>query len=186
MKSSFCPTFCLQVIYSFPCLVFVSPVSVFLSQDFFFLFLCLQFPAVPYCCPQMEKNKLALQNMEIKIWNEFTGYWCANTGIGRYDNVTLSPLMLPARVTNRSHSTYGKSTMDWCNVYLTPQGLPKYIYLSPPLIFPTTFNGIRTKNRPVSIRNLLSVRHFVYKLLFHVHLPRFGDIFIWINRSKTS
>ena len=38
--------------------------------------------------------------------------------------------------------------MDWCSVYLTPQGLPKYIYLSPPLIFPTTYNGIRTKNRP--------------------------------------
>jgi hypothetical protein len=43
------------------------------------------------------------------------------------------------------------STMDWCSVYLTPQGLPKYIYLSPPLIFPTTYNGIRTKNRPVWI-----------------------------------
>ena len=28
---------------------------------------------------------------------------------GRYDNVTLSPLLLPARVTNRSHSTYGNS-----------------------------------------------------------------------------
>jgi hypothetical protein len=28
---------------------------------------------------------------------------------GRYDNVTLSPLLLPARVTNRSHSTYGSS-----------------------------------------------------------------------------
>jgi hypothetical protein len=41
--------------------------------------------------------------------------------------------------------------MDWCNVYLTPQGLPKYMYLSPPLIFPTTHNGIRTKNRPVWI-----------------------------------
>ena len=41
--------------------------------------------------------------------------------------------------------------MDWCSVYLTPQGLPKYIYLSPPLIFPTTNNGIRTKNRPVWI-----------------------------------
>jgi hypothetical protein len=30
-----------------------------------------------------------------------------------------------------------KSIMDWCSVYLTPQGLPKHIYLSPPLIFPT-------------------------------------------------
>jgi hypothetical protein len=44
-----------------------------------------------------------------------------------------------------------KSTMNWCSVYLTPQALPKYIYLSPPLIFPTTYNGIRTKNRPVWI-----------------------------------
>ena len=33
--------------------------------------------------------------------------------------------------------------------------------------------------------NLLSVRHFVYMLLFHVHLPRFGDILIWLNHSKT-
>jgi hypothetical protein len=42
--------------------------------------------------------------------------------------------------------------MDWCSVYLTPQGLPKYIYLSPPLIFLTTYNnGIRTKNCPVWI-----------------------------------
>ena len=41
--------------------------------------------------------------------------------------------------------------MDWCSVYLTPEGLPKYIYLSPPLICPTTYNGIRTKNRPVWI-----------------------------------
>jgi hypothetical protein len=32
--------------------------------------------------------------------------------------------------------------------------------------------------------NLLSVRHFVYKLLFHVHLPRFGDILIWIDCRK--
>jgi hypothetical protein len=44
-----------------------------------------------------------------------------------------------------------KSTMDWCSVYLTPQDLPKYIYLSPPLIFPTTYNGIRTKIRLVWI-----------------------------------
>jgi hypothetical protein len=53
----------------------------------------------------------------------------------RYDNVTLSPLLLPARITNRSHSTYGSSAR----------------YLSPPLIFPTIYNGIRTKNRPVWI-----------------------------------
>ena len=41
--------------------------------------------------------------------------------------------------------------MDWCSVYLTPQALPKYIYLSLPLIFPTTYNGIRTKKHPVWI-----------------------------------
>ena len=29
--------------------------------------------------------------------------------VTRYDKVTLSPLLLPARVTNRSHSTYGSS-----------------------------------------------------------------------------
>ena len=34
------------------------------------------------------------------------GMRCDN---GRYNNVTLSPLLLPARVTNRSHSTYGSS-----------------------------------------------------------------------------
>ena len=50
-----------------------------------------------------------------------------------------------------STSRFTLSTMDWCSVYLAPQGLPKYIYLSPPLIFPTTYNGIRTKNRPVWI-----------------------------------
>ena len=44
-----------------------------------------------------------------------------------------------------------KSTIDWCSVYSTPQVLPKYSYLSPPLIFPTTYNGIRTNNRPVWI-----------------------------------
>ena len=31
------------------------------------------------------------------------------TATGRYDNVTLSLLLLPAMVTNRSHSTYGSS-----------------------------------------------------------------------------
>ena len=41
--------------------------------------------------------------------------------------------------------------MDWCSIYLTPQGLPKYIYLSPPLVFLTTYNGIRTKKHPVWI-----------------------------------
>jgi hypothetical protein len=35
--------------------------------------------------------------------------------------------------------------MDWCSGYLTPQALPKYIYLSPPLIFPTTSTELGQK-----------------------------------------
>ena len=34
------------------------------------------------------------------------------TTLSRYDNVTLSPLLLPARATNRSHSTYGSSAQS--------------------------------------------------------------------------
>ena len=41
--------------------------------------------------------------------------------------------------------------MDWCSVYLTPQALSKYSYLSPPLIFPTTSTELGQKNRPVWI-----------------------------------
>jgi hypothetical protein len=35
--------------------------------------------------------------------------------------------------------------MDWCSAYLTPQALSKYIYLSPPLIFPTTSTELGQK-----------------------------------------
>ena len=35
--------------------------------------------------------------------------------------------------------------MDWCSIYLTPQDLSKYIYLSPPLIFPTTSTELGQK-----------------------------------------
>jgi hypothetical protein len=45
--------------------------------------------------------------------------------------------------------------MDWCSVYLTPQGLPKYIYLSPPLIFPTTTELGQKTARCESLRALL-------------------------------
>jgi hypothetical protein len=41
--------------------------------------------------------------------------------------------------------------MDYCSIYLTPQALPKYIYLSPLLIFPTTYNELGQKKRPVWI-----------------------------------
>ena len=54
--------------------------------------------------------------------------------------------------------------MDWCSVYLTPQDLPKYIYLSPPLIYsnhlqqgfqsgpvPSTFTRLRSCIVPAEI-----------------------------------
>jgi hypothetical protein len=44
-------------------------------------------------------------------------------------------------------------------IYLTPQALPKYIYLSPPLIFPTTSTELGQKTaRCESLRALL---HYV-------------------------
>jgi hypothetical protein len=58
--------------------------------------------------------------------------------------------------------------MDWCSVYLAPQGLPKYIYLSPPLIFPTTYNGIRTKNHPVWITSGTAP----IRWMGPIHIPR--------------
>jgi hypothetical protein len=51
-------------------------------------------------------------------------------------NFFAEPTVLLVPITSRD-----KSTMDRCSVYLTPQGLPKYIYLSPPLIF----DGFRYK-----------------------------------------
>jgi hypothetical protein len=49
--------------------------------------------------------------------------------------------------------------MDWCSVYLTPQVLSKYIYLSPLLIFPTTSTKLGQKTaRCESLRALL---HYV-------------------------
>jgi hypothetical protein len=58
--------------------------------------------------------------------------------------------------------------MDWCSIYLAPQGLPKYIYLSPPLIFPTTYNGIRTKNHPVWITSGTAP----IRWMGPIHIPR--------------
>jgi hypothetical protein len=49
--------------------------------------------------------------------------------------------------------------MDWCSIYLTPQALPKYIYVSPSLIFPTTSMELGQKTAWCeSIRALL---HYV-------------------------
>jgi hypothetical protein len=49
--------------------------------------------------------------------------------------------------------------MDWCSVYLAPQALSKYIYRSPPLMFPTTSVELGQKTaRCESLRVLL---HYV-------------------------
>jgi hypothetical protein len=83
-----------------------------------------------------------------------------------------SNLWTKCRTERRSHafkfSDGYKSTMDWCSVYLAPQGLPKYIYLSPPLIFPTTYNGIRTKNHPVWITSGTAP----IRWMGPIHIPR--------------
>ena len=44
----------------------------------------------------------------------YLDYFSEDDGIDddRYDNVALSPLLLLARVTNRSHSTYGSSAQS--------------------------------------------------------------------------
>jgi hypothetical protein len=55
-----------------------------------------------------------------------------------------------------------KSTMDWCSVYLTPQALPKYIYLSPP----------RTEGY-VIVSRIISVIFLSNSLWYS------GDILIW-------
>jgi hypothetical protein len=58
-------------------------------------------------------------------------------------------------------------SLPWIDAaYLTLQALPKYIYLSPPLIFPTTYNGIRTKNRPVWITGQEIVYLWVNRIAF--------------------
>ena len=48
------------------------------------------------------------------------------THYARYDNVTLSPLLFPARVTNRSHSTYGSSARRdslWHRAFFCPNSV---------------------------------------------------------------
>jgi hypothetical protein len=91
-----------------------------------------------------------------------------------------------------------KSTMDWWSVYLSPQALPKYIYLSPPLIFPTTSTELGQKT--ARCESLWALLHYVEwdriatlagsKSGLRVTLSsRFGDIHIWIDcrtyRSKS-
>ena len=51
--------------------------------------------------------------------------------------------------------------MDWCSVYLTPQALPKYIYLSPPLIFPTTLSSTELGQKTAPCESLRALLHYV-------------------------
>jgi hypothetical protein len=56
-------------------------------------------------------------------------------------------------------TTYAKRKLKYCSIFLTSQALPKYIYLSPPLIFPTTSTELGQKTtRCESFRVLL---HYV-------------------------
>jgi hypothetical protein len=48
-------------------------------------------------------------NKTLFLWLKRPYFHFTDTGVYRYDNVTLSPILLPATVTNRSHSTYGSS-----------------------------------------------------------------------------
>jgi hypothetical protein len=76
-----------------------------------------------------------------------------------------------------------KSTMDWCSVYLTPQALPKYIYLSPPLIFPTTSTELGQKTaRCESLRALL-VKN--WNLLFYCsNIAKSENAMLWRMLSR--
>jgi hypothetical protein len=108
-------------------------------------------------------RSLSIHGSECQIWKPLLR--CFTYVLLRLIQIRISPkrgkctwnsnLWTKCRTERRFHafkfSDGYKSTMDWCSVYLTPQGLAKYMYLSPPLIFPTTCNGIRTKNRPVWI-----------------------------------
>jgi hypothetical protein len=62
-----------------------------------------------------------------------------------YKNHPLRPQTKCSQSRGVAFSDGYKSTMDWCSVYLTPQALSKYIYLSPPLIFPTTLTELGQK-----------------------------------------
>jgi hypothetical protein len=55
---------------------------------------------------------MKIKNHNVGIaWSAVGRQWPWSLPV-RYDNVTLSPLLLPARVTNRSHSTYGSSAQS--------------------------------------------------------------------------
>ena len=51
--------------------------------------------------------------------------------------------------------------MDFCSDYLTPQGLPKYIYLSPPIIFPTAYNAIELGQKTARCESLRALLPYV-------------------------
>ena len=107
--------------------------------------------AYPYMDLNAKYGKLLRQSIQIRIspkrgkctWN--------------------SNLQAKCRTERRFHafkfSDGYKSTMDWCSVYLTPQALPKYIYRSPPLIFPTTSTELGQKT--ARCESLGALLHYV-------------------------
>ena len=121
-------------------------------------------------CPpwHLDGRSLSIYGSQCQIWKTFTTILRQSIG-----QIRISPkrgkctwnsnLQTKCRKERRSNvfkfSDGYKSTMDWCNVYLAPQALSKYIYLSPPLIVPTTSTELgQTIARCESLRVLL---HYV-------------------------
>jgi hypothetical protein len=56
--------------------------------------------------------------------------------------------------------------MDWCNAYLTPQALSKYIYLSPPLFLPTTSTELEQKTARWITPGSAPLRIWMHEIFF--------------------
>jgi hypothetical protein len=75
--------------------------------------------------------------------------------------------------------------MDWCSVYLTPQALPKYIYFSPPLIFPTTSTELGQETaRYESLRALLPYVEWDRIVTLSKHKRTEGYVIVSINNQE--
>ena len=113
-------------------------------------------------------RSLSIYGSECQIWKTFANNSTMFTAIDpnspkRGKCTWNSNLLAKCRTERRFHafkfSDGYKSTMDWCSIYLTNKALSKYIYLSPPLIFPTTSTELGQKTaRCESLRALL---HYV-------------------------
>jgi hypothetical protein len=96
----------------------------------------------------------------------------------RYDNVTLSPLLLPARVTNRSHSTYGSSAgVIHTGRFFCPNSVVSGSIRN------KWYNTCFYLHYRFSIRKLFLVRHSTLRILSSWAEPI--HIWIWMPNIKT-